>query len=85
MLIVSDFTYRSADPPSGGGTVLVPLASLPGRHRAARAGDQGPEGQSGPAAPPENAKGEPDAGEAAPEEGLRRVSGPDGRNGGGAV
>ena len=35
MLNFSDFTYVSADAPSGGGTVLVPLASLPGRHRAA--------------------------------------------------
>ena len=35
MLDFSDFTYVSADAPSGGGTVLVPLASLPGRHRAA--------------------------------------------------
>ncbi len=34
MLNFSDFTYVSADAPSGGGTVLVPLASLPGRHRA---------------------------------------------------
>ena len=34
MLDFSDFTYVSADTPSGGGTVLVPLASLPGRHRA---------------------------------------------------
>ena len=34
MLNFSDFTFRSADSPTGGGTVLVPLASLPGRHRA---------------------------------------------------
>ncbi len=30
----SDFTFVSADDAAGGGTVLVPLASLPGRHRA---------------------------------------------------
>ena len=34
MLNFSDFTFRSADSPTGGGTVLVPLASLSGRHRA---------------------------------------------------
>ena len=35
MLSFSDFTFRPSDPPSGGGTVLVPLSRLPGRHRAA--------------------------------------------------
>ena len=35
MLNFSDFTFRSADDAAGGGTVLVPLSRLPGRHRAA--------------------------------------------------
>lgn len=35
MLNFSDFTFRPSDSASGGGTVLVPLSSLPGRHRAA--------------------------------------------------